>query len=270
MRHYLPTLTFTLIAIAACDPARQPVTITFQPRVGSRPFACGQSYPGVGTASTQVQPSDFRLYLHNVRLIDSSGIERPLLLEQDQLWQYQDVALLDFEDKTAPCDGTTGTNYTLRGQAEAGSGSYTGLRFAVGVPQGLNHGNQATAPSPLNLSGMFWSWEAGYKFLRTEGKSDAGAAAFLMHLGSTGCASTPSGETECANANTPQVELLGFDPQKNQVAVDLAELLAGSDLSAGMSCHSEAKPERCGAAFAHLGLPLAGTAAGTQTVFRVE
>lgn len=270
MRHPLPTLTFTLISIAACDPARQPVTLTFQPLVGTSPFACGQSYPGVGTASTQVQPSDFRLYVHNVRLIDGSGAERPLTLDQDQLWQYQDVALLDFEDKTAPCDGTTATNFTVRGQAEVGSGGYTGLRFVVGIPPALNHGNQATAPSPLNLSGMFWSWEAGYKFLRTEGKSDAGAAAFLMHLGSTGCANTPSGETECANLNTPEVALAGFDPQKNRVGVDLAELLAGSDLSAGMSCHSEAKPERCGAAFQHLGLPLAGTAAGTQTFFRVE
>lgn len=270
MRQHLSALALSFLIIAACEPAPQPVTISFHALVGSSEFACGQSYAGVGSSATQLQPSDFRLYVHNVRLIDAAGNEQALTLEQDRLWQYQNVALLDFEDKTAPCDGTTATNFTVRGQAPAGVGGYAGVRFVVGVPPELNHGNQATAPAPLNLSGLFWTWEDGYKFLRTEGKSAGGAKSFLMHLGSTDCVGKGGGQTECANLNTPEIQLTGFDPQKNRIGVDLAALLAGSDLSAGMSCHSEESPVNCGPVFQRLGLPLGSAPAGTQTFFRVE
>ena len=150
MRLQLLALTLAALPVAACSPELQPVTINFHALVGSRDFACGQSYAGLGSAATMVQPADFRLYIHNVRLVDQTGAERPLTLDQDQLWQYEDVALLDFENKVAPCDGTAAINTTVRGQA-AGSGGYTGVRFAVGIPPELNHGNQATAPSPAQL-----------------------------------------------------------------------------------------------------------------------
>jgi uncharacterized repeat protein (TIGR04052 family) len=147
-----------------------------------------------------------------------------------------------------------------------GSGGYRGLRFVLGLPPELNHSNQATAPAPLNFSGLFWSWQDGYKFLRTEGQ--AGASSFMMHLGSTGCLRDAGGQTQCANLNTPQIELPAFDPQTGRVAVDLAALLAGSDLSADARCQSETDASVCLPLFQRLGL--GSTAAGTQTFFRGE
>src|SRR5690606_39726454 len=49
----------------------------------------------------------------------------------------------------------------------------------------LNHLDASTAPSPLNFTAMFWSWQSGYKFLRVDTADDT----FRVHLGSTGCSS---------------------------------------------------------------------------------
>ena len=104
----------------------------------------------------------------------------------------------------------------------------TGVRFTLGVPAALNHGNQATAPAPLNFSGMFWTWQDGYKFLRTEGKTVGGRGTFMMHLGSTGCLPGATGQTDCTNLNMPDIRLTGFDPASQPIGIDLAALLSGS------------------------------------------
>ena len=131
MRQQRLALVFVLgiIPASACAPGEQPVTINFRALVGPSDFACGQSYPGLGSMGTTVQPSDFRLYVSSLRLVDTSGSELPVTLDQDQLWQYQNVALLDFENKVAPCDGTTATNTAVHGQVAPASGGYTGVRF---------------------------------------------------------------------------------------------------------------------------------------------
>ena len=144
-----------------------------------------------------------------------------------------------------------------------------GLRFTVGVPFAQNHQDQAAAPSPLNLTGMFWSWQSGYKFVRIEGKTASGSA-YLLHLGSTGCAKDGSGQvTSCTSPNRATVTLSGFDPARNTIAVDLAALLAGSDLSASAECHSQSDKAACAPYFKALGLPFMEKPA-TQSAFRVE
>lgn len=263
-------LALLIFGVSACGQAAQPVSITFHGKVGQQTFACGQSYAGLGTTATAAKLSDFRLYVHDVRLIDSAGAEQPVALDQDALWQYENVALLDFEDKTSPCDGTAATNSTIHGSAASGSGSYAGLRFVLGVPAALNHENQATAPAPLNYTSLFWTWQDGYKFMRTEGKTVGAGSAVMFHLGSTGCVKDGSGQTQCQTPNTAAIELAGFNPQKNSVAVDLAALFAGSDLSQDMMCMSEPGSAACSAIFARLGLPFAGAAASPQKLFRVE
>jgi uncharacterized repeat protein (TIGR04052 family) len=280
MRHrpFVQFSVFSWLCVAAvapvvgggCGQGLQPVTVGFRGAVGDRDFACGQTYSGLGSSAAQVQPADFRLYVHNVRLVDAAGAEQPLTLDQDGLWQYQNVALLDFENKQGLCDGTAATNLTVRGQVAAGASGFTGVRFTLGLPPELNHGNQATAPAPLNLSGLFWSWQDGYKFLRTEGRVVGGSSGFLMHLGSTDCQAGAGGQTECKNLNTPEIRLAGFDPQQNRIGVDLAALLAGSDLGPGMSCQSEPDVAVCGPVFQRLGLPFSGLSASPQSFFRVE
>jgi uncharacterized repeat protein (TIGR04052 family) len=139
--------------------------------VGEQEFACGESYQGVGTEKSTVTPTDFRFYVSNVALIDREGNAVPLKLKQDGKWQYQNTALLDFEDGTSACDnGTAEINTTVVGTIP--QGDYQSLQFTLGVPQNLNHDDAAIAPSPLNLTSMWWNWQGGYKFLRVDLKTE--------------------------------------------------------------------------------------------------
>jgi hypothetical protein len=147
------------------------IAINFAAYVGEKEFVCGESYQRVGTEKSTVTPTDFRFYVSNVALIDQEGNTIPLKLEQDGKWQYQNTALLDFEDGTSGCDnGTAEINTTIVGTIP--QGDYQSLQFTLGVPQNLNHDDAAIAPSPLNLTSMWWNWQGGYKFLRVDLKTE--------------------------------------------------------------------------------------------------
>src|SRR5689334_4661492 len=73
--------------------AAMDVMIPFEGRVGAKVFACKDTYPGLGTAATEVAISDFRLYIHDVKLHLKGGADVPVELKQDGLWQYKNVAL---------------------------------------------------------------------------------------------------------------------------------------------------------------------------------
>jgi hypothetical protein len=100
----------------------------------------------------------------------------------------------------------------------------------------------------------------------------------VLHLGSTGC--TPNQTkitvpTSCLNPNRPEVSFAAFDPQKDQVVVDLAALLQGTDVDGepgkpGGGCMSNPHDPDCAAMFARLGLAFGDAAATPQTVFRVK
>ncbi len=262
-------------------------TLAFEARVGAEVFDCKKAFANLGTNKDTVRPLDFRLYVHDVRLLRADGTEEPFVLDDDGLFQSKGVALLDFEDKSGTCtNGTPDTNTVLKGKAA--SGPYIGVRFTLGVPFALNHQDQTKAGSPLNLSALFWSWNAGYKFARLDVRlepsggdagPDGGAGTeFVFHLGSTGCVgdAKDGGVTSCSNPNRGAVELKGFDPLTKKVLVDYAALVSTSDLAhdkGGMpGCMSGLTDPEC----ANL-LPLAGvdlaTGAGkaaTQKLFRVE
>ncbi|MEM8828307.1 MAG: MbnP family copper-binding protein [Cyanobacteria bacterium P01_G01_bin.19] len=153
----------------------QEVAIEFEGWVGEDRFVCGESYDRVGRAETTITPTDFRFYVSDVALIDEDGNPVPVELEQDGKWQHQSTALLDFEDGSNACDnGTTETNTAIVGTVP--EGDYQGLQFTLGVPQNLNHEDAAIAPSPLNLTSMWWNWQGGYKFLRAEMETDSAIA----------------------------------------------------------------------------------------------
>lgn len=248
-----------------------PVTLQFKGVVGDQPFACGTAYSGIGTGNSQFIPADFRLYVSNVRLLSASGEEVPVALEQDNVWQYQNVAMLDFEDGSGPCgNGNQALNTSVRGTVPAGV--YTGARFDLGLPFDLDHGNASTAPSPLNFTAMFWSWQYGYKFLRVDTADDK----FRVHLGSIGCdAPSPSRPpTSCTNPNVATVTLNNFNPQHDIVLADLAALLAGNNIDSNQpetapGCQSDAGDSDCVPVFANLGLDFAtGAPLATQSFFR--
>lgn len=265
---------------APATDASAAVEIRFAAKVGATAFSCASTYADMGSSNATWVPLDFRLYVHDVRLLTASGAEVPLTLTQDGTFQYQNLALLDFEDRSGTCaNGNAPTNAVVRGTLPAGmTGPFNGVRFTLGVPFALNHGDAATQPSPLNLTSLWWNWQGGHKFLRIDGRiTDASGAVLVpswnIHLGSTGCNGTAAGGvTMCTNPNRPTVTLMGFDPTRNTVVADLDRLVAGSNLSrsvAAPGCMSDPGDSDCARVFANLGIPFGGMP-GAQSFFRVE
>jgi uncharacterized repeat protein (TIGR04052 family) len=248
------------------NPASADITLSFKGVVGSESFACGRSYAQSGTT---LQAADFRLYISDVKLLNSAGGEEPVLLTADGKWQTDRVALIDFEDKTGDCTGTGEVNTQIRGRVNNPQTTWSGLRFTVGVPFVDNHQDRAAAAAPLNLSAMFWSWQSGYKFLRFEGKTSS-SVPFVVHVGSTGCVKDVGGQvTSCSSPNRATITVNLTDPGSQTVVVDAAALLSGVNLANPAECHSESDKAECGSYFKALGLPFLGQS-GTQSLFRVQ
>jgi uncharacterized repeat protein (TIGR04052 family) len=295
--------TISPLATAA---ERQKVTLRFAAKVGNQPFSCGSIYR-LGTPAIEQTFADFRFYVTEVTLINAWGKTVPVALEQDGKWQYQNVALLDFEDKTGSCtNGTTELRDRVIGTVPRGN--YTGLKFTLGIPFALNHEDAALAPSPLNLTGLWWNWQFGYKFARIDLQSptmaqpmgdhpkpqkhqdrqeheaaasgfpdEAAASGFPIHLGSTGCAmgATTQKPTTCKNPNRATISVTRFDPAKQVLVADLAKLVATVNLKQNQpktapGCMSEPGDQDCLGIMATLGLPFMSKPEIPQTFFRVE
>jgi uncharacterized repeat protein (TIGR04052 family) len=254
---------------AAPAPA-QHVTLRFAVTAGEVPVACDARVPGVGSRGSVVVPDDLRFYVSEVRLVRADGGETPLALDDDRAWQSQGVALLSW-----CADGRADLHDTVAGTVPAGD--YRGVRFSLGVPDRLNHADATLAEAPLNVTGMFWSWQDGYKFLRLDMRTFAAANAqpttWLVHLGSTAC----SGEraaTRCARANRPAIALSRFDWRTNVIVADLQRLLAWTDVTthqprAPVGCMMGSDDD-CSGVTAALGLRGGAPDPGAQTVFRVR
>lgn len=262
--HVLPLVFVAGLLLAGCGPSEQDVTLRFAAQVGDEPMRCGQTYTNVGTTNVDAKVMDFRFYVSEIHLLTEDGEEVPLQLTQDGMWQYENVALLDFENGTGDCEsGTPEMNDRIVGKAPAGV--YNGVAFTLGVPHELNHLDATLAPSPLNITAMFWTWRAGYVFNRVdlafehEGKQGA----WLMHIGSTGCespASTMPPTTECARANRSEVRLTGFDPTTDVLVADVLGVLGTIDLTtsepAPPGCMSGPNDPDCPKMFPAFGLAL--------------
>lgn len=284
--------TAVIGVVPATSVETQPVTLQFAAKVGKQPFSCGSSYR-LGKPATDQTLADFRFYVSEVALLDVQGKIVPVNLEQDGKWQHQSVALLDFENKSGACvNGTTETRDRIIGTIP--KGNYTGLKFTLGVPSGLNHEDSTLAPSPLNLTGLWWNWQFGYKFARIDlqnptmaqsvgagqkhqGHGGEASNGFVIHLGSTGCQAETTNEkpTRCSNANRATVVLTRFNPEKNIVIADLARLVTTSNLNqnqpkTGPGCMSEPNDRDCMGIMTNFGLSFMGKPAIPQTFFRVE
>lgn len=256
-------------------PAAQAVTLAFAAEVGGAPFACGQTYAGVGATAATYVGADFRFYVHDVRLTGPGG-EAAVTLDVDQWQTAEGIALLDFEDATTGCQvGTAATHTALTGTVPAGT--YTGITFKVGVPFAHNHLDATTAQAPLNIPAMYWAWSSGYKFLKADGAVMGSPTAFNLHLGSTGCGTTgatpPS--APCTNPNVVEVTLTGYAPATSTVVADVARLLGDVDIttntaSTAPGCMSFPGDPECNTVLPKLGLAYGGNPAGAQQLFAVE
>jgi uncharacterized repeat protein (TIGR04052 family) len=273
----------SLATVTACggesgEITAQTVALRFAANLGNEPFSCGGTFAGLGTTKSTVQPLDFRMYVHDVRLVRQDGSEAPLTLDEEERWQRNGVAFLDFEDGTATCEtGSPETRTQIVGTVAPGE--YAGVAFTLGLPAEMNHLDAATAPAPFNIPGMWWSWKGGYKFVRLDLRTTANPS-YFFHLGSTACEGTVKDGFSCAASNQAAIRLQGFDPEKNSIVFDIASFYAGSDLdhqidpmTDGVSgCMAfEGDPE-CPPVFQALGMAFPGQNPGDakQTAFRVE
>jgi len=289
-QYFLRRVTGALIAVMAstvsalAQPPAQvgasdrttPVAIRFAASVGDKPFSCTEKYEGIGTTGSAVQVTDFRFFASNVRLVRADGGEVPVKLAEDGLWQTSGIALVDFEDATGTCvNGTPETRHVIEGTAPAGD--YVGVRFALGLPLDLNHREVTLQPSPLNLSRMFWSWNAGYKFMRLDLRSTGQPKGWMVHLGSTGC--TPDGSpsvpaVSCKNPNLSAIDV-PYRLGRDEIRLDLKALLAESNVDVNqektaMGCMSGSTDGECAPLFKQLGLAIGAQSAGMQRVFSVR
>ena len=273
------------LVFAATTPAlaQELVAIRFAAHVNGAAFACGQSYRGLGSTGATATPTDFRFYVHDVHLLRADGTAVPVTLAESA-WQGEGVALLDFENGSGPCGqgGNAATNDTLRGTVP--SGAYHGIRFTLGMPERLNHQDPTVAPSPFNLTAMFWNWQNGYRFLKVDfqvaGQAlpDAGRrGGFSVHLGSTQCAAAAPTEPgrDCRNPNRPVVTLTGFDPLAEPVIADVAPVVARVDLTRNTEgtspgCMSFPNDPECRTVLPALGLPYMDVPAGGQVLFHTR
>jgi uncharacterized repeat protein (TIGR04052 family) len=252
------------------DGGSDELSLRFAATVDGADFACGQSYSVLGT---ELSFDDLRFFVTGVEALDDAGNATPLELVDAEPWQASGVALVDLEDGCRV--GTTERNDTVTVSGPAGP--WAGLRFTVGVPFSANHDDVTTAPAPLNTSSMFWSWQAGYKFLKIDGVSTGLSAGFSVHLGSTMCEVDDGGTvTGCGNENRVTVEFTdGFDPASDTVVLDLAALLDGVDMDNNTAdtapvCMSAPNDPDCAPLFENLGLPFGESGAGSQSAFSVQ
>lgn len=270
------------ILATACDepdPAPQNVTLHFRAVVDGVPFACGERYEGIGASGAAFEPLDFRMYLRDFAFVDDAGDEIPTTPVDDQRWQRDGFALVDFEDGMGACaTGSPSTHTTVELEGIAGV-TVAGVVFRIGLPPEQNHLDAATAPPPLNEPGMWWSWRGGYKYVRADVLTEAGAP-FFFHLGGTGCDGDVASGFGCGYANQAQVELPALDPTTEQITVDLARLYDGVDIMAPVDyavdsvpgCMAFAGDPECPAMFDALGLAFESDDPGgaAQTMFGVE
>ncbi len=278
----------------------QDVAIQFAAQANGADVKCGavNEVANLGTTNKTAQIQDLRFYIFNLKLINSKGEAVAVSLT---LNDYQDfgVALLDFEDATGVCVGDAKLNTSIVGKVKADT--YTGIQFTVGVPDTgidstgktviLNHSNTTAITAPLDVAAMAWSWQGGRKFAKIEvapnggvinqkgtpeTTDDATVTSWVVHLGSTGCTGTDATGYSCTNSNLVNIKFNSFDASKQKVVLDLAALLANSDISinqnGALGCMSGTTDKECAAIFEAFGLDLAtgnASTTKTQTVFKV-
>lgn len=260
----------------------QRVALKFAAAAGEQTLRCNETYSGIGITDATGEILDMKFYVSNVRLINTSGEEVPVTLDQDGQWQVNDVALLDFEDGTGGCadTGNAAVNSEVIGSVPVGT--YNGIVFDVGVPFDMNHDDLASAPAPLNVSSMFWVWAIGHKFIRVDFRTSEDVQ-WNMHLGSTMCESGGPMDppvAQCGRPNVPTIRFDSFNPDSDTVVLDIEALFASSDVNSDTpdtASGCQTFPDdvnECTDLFPNLGLDFSNGRCigdcGEQTVFRVR
>ena len=239
-RSRLCILLLAATAFQGCgDTVTERVRLEFS--LKSSLLACGG-----GSASGQLG-----FYVSRLRAIDEYGAATPVRLNVTPTQSEVDgIALVSWSGNCAApskadADVDANPDRDAKPDAEASaptsrfvtgrvaSARYEAIEFELGVPFEHNHANPLTAPAPLNVPSMFWTWQSGYKFLRLDIGSD-----WSFHLGSTGCVSESAVRPPrvCEQPNLATIRLPAAAAFAGVVAVDLDTLLADVDIAAADNC----------------------------------
>ncbi len=277
-----------LAALTACgggdsteDTGPKAVRVEFAAVAGDTAITCASTLSGLGTTGASGTLSDMRFYISNVKLVTRDGKDVALTLDASDTFNTtkgtDTVTLIDLEDKTGTCAGTTAMNTSIKGTVPAGD--YVGMKMTLGVPLSLNHTDQSAdvsvTPAVVNNAshpGMAWSWAGGRKFAKIEVTNSTWTApVFNMHLGSTGCtgANPAAGQVDtCSRPDRVEVTLATFNPDTQKVAVDVKAMLAANNVTVNgggpTGCMSGSTDPECPAIFNALGLDLT-TGVATST-----
>jgi len=261
VRLHLKSIGVLLPLIVSCSEPYLGAKIPFVATWGDNPIQCG---------GAEIALTDLRFYVSEVELLNSNGEAQKLALHKEIPWQQSDLALIDLENGQGSCSNGTSEIYAyLVGSLPPGE--YSGLRFTVGVPFEINHLDPLQADAPLDDPAMHWHWRSGYKFLRAGVRSTTDD--FWIHVGSAGCEGTVRNISACRFPNRITVELDDFSPGDDAIAVNLKELLDGTDLTDGVlsDCSSGPPETACNAPFAALGIDFeTGKMTARQRVFTID
>ena len=193
--------------------------------------------PSVLAGGTGTAPGQLGFYVAGLRLVTARGDAVPVRLDEKPTQsQAEGVALVVWSGDCAQSANVAAKsaevcNSVVTGQVP--SARYQALGFELGVPFERNHANPLTAPAPLNVASMFWTWQTGYKFLRLDLGTD-----WSFHLGSTGCIaeSAVRPPESCRQPNRATIRLPAAAAFEGVVVVDLARLLTGLDTALAENC----------------------------------
>lgn len=140
------------------------LNLSLEASVGDLAFVKNQTY--TNAAGFDYTLEGFRFYLSDISLIKDDGGEELV----EGTWYF---------DAGGDWDNA---------QIEFPGGSYTGIKFHIGVPADQNLGNPAVYESGDALSirrNMHWSWSIGYKFISIDGLIDSAGVrkGLIYHTG---------------------------------------------------------------------------------------
>jgi hypothetical protein len=166
MKHYslfIPVLFLLILSGCSKDPAYESsadgaqgtFSLNIDTRVRDQFFKLNKDY------------YDVKGYRYNVTTLQYYISHLSLVKEDGTLQEVSDVALMDYE--------TSNLGDIQKVSAKAPAGTYTGIRFWLGVDSVLNNKgpNDYDRDHPLSVyKGTYWSWNTGYRFVIFDCKSD--------------------------------------------------------------------------------------------------
>ncbi len=142
------------------------VELIVEPTLDGVPYTMGTEF--TTPAGEKLTVTDLRFLLSSIGLAKENSQENKSITYPGDLAQ-SNVYLVDL--KTPNFDNGHGLN-SCKIRFKGVVGEYADIRFKMDVPNEYNLADATTNPYPLDAAtGMYWSWNSGYKFLVVNGTS---------------------------------------------------------------------------------------------------